>query len=224
MCIRDRDYGGLNYGRFLQASIAGTPVPVDRRYRPFGENPPPPPPAMDCIDASSVYERYAEQQCGGYNFGTYMSEWVEQHSAETGNKNRQLFLLGRSSPGVESNNRPIPRVGTLGDWLGSLTTEEVSEQSTTHPPSIGGSFVYEGDADGVYSFGHYMLDWMENQAAEVEHKRQLLLQRRSSVEPCPSVDWWPQHQDDEQPTTEVEEELRKWNGNKDCLLYTSRCV
>ena len=44
-----KDYGGVNYESFLKASIAGTPVPVDRRYRPFGENPPPPPPAMDCI-------------------------------------------------------------------------------------------------------------------------------------------------------------------------------
>ena len=206
------DYGELNYERFLKASIAETPpVPVDRRprrrYRPFGgQNPPPR--VADCMDASSIYRRYAEQQCGGYNFATYVSEWMKQNSAETA-KNRQLFLLRRSSPGVELNDRPIPSVPTLGDYVDAPTTVEEEEQSTTPPPPIAGSSVYEGYPDGVDSFGHYILDWVENKAAELEHNRQLLLQRRSSpgVEPCPSVDWWPQHQDDEQLTTEVEEEL-----------------
>ncbi len=130
------DYGELNYERFLKASIAETPpVPVDRRprrrYRPFGgQNPSPPPRVADCMDASSIYPRYAEQQCGGYNFATYMSEWVKQNSAETA-KNRQLFLLRRSSPGMELNDRPIPSVPTLGDYVGSPKTEEEEEQSTT---------------------------------------------------------------------------------------------
>ena len=68
---------------------------------------------------------------------------------------------------MESNNRPIPKVGTLGDWL-SPTEEQsttLAEQFATSPPST------EGYPDGVDSFGRYMLDWIEKQTTEVEHNR-----------------------------------------------------
>ena len=168
---------------------------------------------MDFIDASSVYEQWAEEQCGGYNFGKYMSDWVAKQSAETEKpRQRVLFLLRRSSSGVEFNNRPISSVPTIGDWWPQLQhdyllahplkTEEISTEEEIS--RIYQEFVM--DHAGGLNYERFTKDWIDKNSVPLCKDRRPQQQNPAPPPPppvptigdswqpedlCSLEEWWP---------------------------------